>query len=125
MDDIRSYRDLQAWQRAMDWVTRVYKCARNLPDHERYGLTSQLQRAAVSVPANIAEGHARDGTGEFLRHLSFSQGSLAEVQTLLAITVNLGHFAEQAVVELVRESDEIGRMIRGLQRSLNRRRDKR
>lgn len=105
----------------MTWVTRVYALSYTLPNSERFGLTSQLQRAAVSVPANIAEGAARDHTGDYLRHLSFAMGSLAEVETLIQLAVDLGHTSTARCEDLFRKSDEIGRMLRGLQKALKNR----
>ena len=81
---IRHYRDLEVWQRAMDLVEQVYRIAKTLPAEERYGLTSQIQRAAVSIPANVAEGHGRTHRGDYLHHLSIARGSLAELETQLA-----------------------------------------
>ena len=88
--ELRSYRDLKVWQRAVDMVEEVYSLSRRLPSEEKFGLTSQLRRAAVSVPANIAEGYARAQRGEYLQHLSIARGSLAEVETLLTLAARLG-----------------------------------
>jgi four helix bundle protein len=76
--DVRSYRDLIVWQKAMDLVVESYRLSRLLPKSEVYGLGSQLQRAAVSVPANIAEGQGREHLGEYVHHLSIANGSLME-----------------------------------------------
>ena len=78
---IQSYRDLTVWQKAMELVVGCYKFVSNLPKNETYGLISQTQRAAVSIPANIAEGHGRDHLGDYLRHLSIANGSLMELET--------------------------------------------
>jgi four helix bundle protein len=85
-----SYRDLVAWQKAMAFVTNIYKVSEIFPKHEIYGLTSQIRRAAVSVPSNIAEGQGRSFDKEFSKFLSNAQGSLMEVETQLQIAVNLG-----------------------------------
>jgi len=82
---VQSYRDLQVWQKSMDLVTECYRATQQFPKTEIYGLTSQLQRAAVSVPANIAEGQGRQHTKEFIQHLSIAYGSLAELETHLQI----------------------------------------
>lgn len=118
---IKSYRDLEVWRESMAWVKRVYALSHKLPDNERFGLISQLQRAAVSVPANIAEGAARDHTGDYLRHLSFAMGSLAEVETLIQLAIELDYTTHKLCEDLFRKSDEIGRMLRGLQKSLKKR----
>ncbi|HKQ25805.1 MAG TPA: four helix bundle protein [Burkholderiales bacterium] len=111
---IASYRDLAVWQRAMELAALVHKLAATLPREEIYGLRSQLQRAAVSIPSNIAEGHARESTKEYLRYLLVSRGSMAELETqlLLCQKLQLLSKVEHALVV----SDEIGRMIRGLQK---------
>jgi len=86
---ITSFRDLRVWQLAMDLVELVYRLTRSFPRNEIYGLASQIQRAAVSVPSNIAEGHTREHTKEYLHHLSMSQASLAELETHLEIAIRL------------------------------------
>ena len=86
---ITTYRQLDVWQRAIQLVETVYLLTRQFPADERYGLTSQLQRAAVSVPANIAEGWGRSHRGDYPRHLSIARGSLMEVETLLIIAEKL------------------------------------
>src|SRR5262245_42799349 len=92
------YRSLKVWQVAMSFVTRCYEMTKDFPASELYGLTSQIRRAAVSVPANIAEGHARDSTKEYLHHVSIALGSAAELQTLLQLSRPLG-FAEPWIVD--------------------------
>ena len=81
---IRSYRDLLVWQKEMDLVVESYRIAALLPKSETYGFAIQIQRSAVSVPANIAEGHGRDHLGDYLRHLSIANGSLMELETPLS-----------------------------------------
>jgi four helix bundle protein len=88
---LRSYRDLEVWRKAMDFVTECYTLTRDFPKSETYGLTSQLQRAAVSVPANIAEGQGRQHTAEFIQHLSIAYGSLMEAETHIQIAQRLGY----------------------------------
>ena len=87
--EVQSYQDLIAWQKAMVMVTEVYELTKVFPTDERFGLTSQIRRAAVSVPSNIAEGQARNSTGEFVQFLGIARGSLAEVATQLLIARNL------------------------------------
>ena len=89
MNRVQSYRDLRVWQVSMDLVELIYEQTAALPDEERYGLSSQMRRAAVSIPSNIAEGHARTSSKEFLHYLSIAQASLAELETQLEIAVRL------------------------------------
>ena len=115
---IKSYRDLIVWQKAMDLVEDVYKRTKGFPREELYGLTSQLRRAVVSVPSNIAEGQGRNSTKEFLHHLSIAYGSLCEVGTQILIAHRLG-FLERRDVELLDGlSSEVGRLINGLSNKL-------
>lgn len=115
---IQSYRELTVWQRSLDFVEMVYRLTEKFPKSETYGLSSQMQRAAVSIPANIAEGHDRDSTREYLHHLSYAVGSLAELETLIAISCRLGHIPADEDQALANECQATGRMLRGLQRSL-------
>ena len=115
---IANYRDLAVWQRAMELAALVYKLTARLPREEMYGLSSQLQRAAVSIPSNIAEGHARESTKEYLRYLLVSRGSMAELETQLLLCQKLQLLSKEDVEHALIVSDEIGRMIRGLQKSL-------
>ncbi|MEH6665228.1 MAG: four helix bundle protein [Brevundimonas sp.] len=119
--EVRHYRDLIVWQRAMGWVTEVYSASRTWPSDERFGLTSQARRAAVSVPANIAEGCARRSTGEFLQFLGIARGSLAEVETLLILAARLGYLDDATCKPLLAEADEISRMLAALIAALKRR----
>ncbi len=82
---VRSYGELKVWQTGMQLSRQVYQLTRSFPNHEMYGLSGQMQRAAVSAPANIAEGHARNSTKQFLHHLSIARGSLAELETFLIL----------------------------------------
>jgi len=108
------YRNLHAWQKAMHLVTAIYQASNTWPKEEQYGLTSQLRRAAVSVPANIAEGQGRTGTREFAHHLSIANGSLHETETLLLIALNL-HLLEQARADdLLGQCSEVGCLLGGL-----------
>ena len=116
--DIKSYRDLNVWRQGMDLVDQIYRLTRTYPKSELYGVTSQMQRAAVSVPSNIAEGHQRDSTKEFLHHLSIALGSLAELDTLVEVSERLGYLDRGRKGALSQRIDSIGRMMRGLQKSL-------
>ena len=113
---MRGFRDLQVWQKAIELVTEMYRVTADFPADERFGLTSQLRRAAVSVPSNIAEGHGRHTPGEFLQFLGHARGSLCEVETQLTIANNLGFLKDPA--PLLERASEIARMLNGLMRSL-------
>lgn len=108
----------------MDLTERIYAVTNRFPEHERYGLTSQLRRAAASVPANIAEGNARDSTKDYLRFLAMSAGSLAEVETFIELARRLTYFSDDIYQELLTHLEEERRMLRGLQRSLRAKLDK-
>lgn len=115
----KGYKDLIVWQKAMDLVPAVYRLARKLPREETYGLTSQIRRAAVSIPANIAEGQARRHRAEFNQHLGIARGSLAELDTLLILAVQLGNLEEADVDLLGPAMIEIRRLLQGLIQSLD------
>jgi four helix bundle protein len=115
---IRSYKDLQVWQRGMDLTALVYRLCAELPADERFGLVSQVRRAAVSVPSNIAEGHQRTSTKDYLRFLSYASGSLAEVETLIELASRLYSINRISIEEVVRQADELGKMLRSLQQRL-------
>ena len=110
------YKNLLVWQKAMALVTRVYEISRGFPKEEIYGLTSQIRRAAVSVPSNIAEGQARLHTGEFRQFLGIAKGSLAELETQLMIAQNLGYLVDANPI--IEQSSEVARMLHGLLASL-------
>jgi len=115
---IQDYRDLKVWQAAMQLTTAVYALTPSFPKFEMFGLSSQMQRAAVSVPSNIAEGHARDSTKEFLRFISIAMGSLAEIETQIILAHQLNYIEESKLAELLEKTGTVGRMLRGLQHSL-------
>jgi four helix bundle protein len=119
---VQSYRDLIAWQKAMDLVNAVYCCTQTFPKAETYGLVSQLRRAAVSVPSNIAEGHARQSTGEFKQFLGHAYGSLMEIETQILIAERLGYLDSTKSVSLLERTAEIGKILNGLLRALPSRR---
>jgi len=116
--DVASYRDLKVWQRAMDLVPKLYQLAAKLPTHERFGLAGQMRRAAVSVPANIAEGHSQRSTREFLRHLGIARASLAELETLLLIGQRLEYSRVEELQELQEAITDLGMPLSGLIRRL-------
>lgn len=112
--EIRHYRDLVVWQKSVDWVEAIYSATGRWPGDERYGLTGQVRRAAVSVPSNVAEGCARRSSAEFLRFLSIARGSLAEVETQLIIATRLRYLDQSEAQPLFAAADEISRMLAGL-----------
>jgi four helix bundle protein len=114
----RNHRDLIVWQKAMALVTECYLVTQRFPDRERFGLSSQLQRAAVSVPANIAEGNGRRSRPSYVNHLSIAYGSLAELETHILIGVNLGYTQASDVESALSQVEEVRRMTAGLIRSL-------
>jgi four helix bundle protein len=117
---INSFRDLRVWQSGMELVVQVYRLTQPFPREEQYGLTSQMRRAAVSVPSNIAEGHARESSKEYLNHLSIVQGSLAELQTQIELAVLLD-FAEAAITRPILElSTSLSRQIFALRNAIAR-----
>ncbi len=120
--EVRHYRDLVVWQKAVHWVDAVYAATRGWPNDERFGLTSQVTRAAVSVPSNIAEGCARRSTGDFLRFLSIARGSLAEAETQLIIGGRRGYLSAAEEASLLEAADELSRMLSGLIAKLEERR---
>jgi four helix bundle protein len=113
------YSDLLVWQKAMTLVEEVYRATRSLPARERFGLCGQMQRAAVSIPSNIAEGHGRKSTGAFLNHLSVASGSVAELETQIQIAERLGYLSVEESSRLRAEAGEVGRMLAGLRSSLD------
>ena len=117
-DTRRSYRDLRVWQKAMALVVESYRVAKLLPKSETYGLIGQIQRAAVSIPANIAEGHGREHLGDYLRHLSVANGSLMELETHFLIAVELAFVSSDEVGRALEMTSEVGRMLTGLTQKL-------
>ena len=116
---IRSHRDLIVWQKAMNLVTAVYLATENFPKAELYGLTSQIRRAATSIPANIAEGQGRRVKGEFLQFLGNARGSLLELDTHLEIACRLGILSEQVHATLSEQLNEVRRLLNGLMRAIS------
>ena len=120
---LKTYRDLDVWQRSVDLVLTAYALSKKLPSKERFGLTSQLQRAAVSIPANIAEGYGRIHRGDYVHHLSMARGSLAELETHVTIAVRLGFIERDEAMEVWNLSQEVGKMLNKLVQSLDRRKE--
>ena len=115
---IKSHRDLIVWQKAMDFVVSVYRATETFPKSETYGLTSQIRRAATSIPANIAEGQGRRFTKEFLYFLANARGSLWELDTHLESAMRLGFLQPDLHARLRTQMDEVGRILSGLIRSV-------
>ncbi|MGB8518340.1 MAG: four helix bundle protein [Gallionella sp.] len=113
------YSELVVWQKAMDWVTSIYKITSTFPNDERFGLTSQIRRAAVSVPSNIAEGHGRKASGAYINHLSIALGSIMEVETQIQIAMRLNFIDTETCANFLTQTDEIGRMLGGLKKSIS------
>ncbi|WP_324282947.1 four helix bundle protein [Cyanobacterium aponinum UTEX 3221] len=114
MIELKSYRDLTVWQKSMDLVVICYQLTSQFPKTEIYGLSSQIQRAAVSIPANIAEGKGRNHLGDYIRHLSMANGSLKELETHLMIVGRLGYLKEQELKVTLNKCEEIDRMLHSL-----------
>ena len=115
---MKHYEDLLVWQKAMDLVVEVYELTRGFPTDERFGLCSQMRRAAVSIPSNIAEGQGRRTAGEFLNLLSNAKGSLNELETQLKLSQRLDYC--ETPTPLLDRVSEVGRLLNGLSRSLER-----
>ena len=115
---INSYRDLIVWQQAMDLTVAIYESTRTWPKDELYGLTSQARRAAVSVPANIAEGYGRENRGSYQQFLRIAQGSLKELETHLLISQRVGVAHAASIEPLMTRSESVGKLLRLLIRKL-------
>lgn len=113
-----SYRDLIAWKKGMELVKAIYDETDSFPQHELYGLVSQLRRAAVSIPSNIAEGQAHYTNPEFVRFLRYPRGSLAEIETQLLIAQDRGYLSQLRAAELISRTDELGGVLSGLMNSM-------
>lgn len=116
---IESYKDLIVWQQAMDLVVSVYTVTKTWPKEELYGLTSQARRAAVSTPANIAEGFARENRGSYQQFLRIAQGSLKELETHLIVAQRVGLLSETAARPLLLQTESVGKLLRLLIRKLS------
>ena len=121
MQAITTFRNLVAWNRAIDLVVLLYQISDGFPRHELYGLVSQLRRAAVSIPANIAEGNSRLSTAAYLNHVHVALGSLGELRALIEVASRLGFIAEADQPRICEHLDEVGRLLGGLRAALKRR----
>jgi four helix bundle protein len=113
------YSDLVVWQKSMDLVTDIYKLAATFPIEEKFGLSSQIRRAAVSIPSNIAEGHGRKASGAYLNHISIALGSLMELETQLQIALRLRFVNRDEASALLIRTDGVGKMLSGLRKSIS------
>ena len=116
---LKSYRDLEVWNKSMDLVETSYLLTRDFPSEEKFGLMSQIQRAAVSVPANIAEGYGRKHKKEDVHHLSIARGSLLELETHLTIAVRLQYVTRDKAVPAWQLCQSVGMLLNKLLASLN------
>jgi four helix bundle protein len=115
---IRDYKDLHVWQKGMELAKQVYLLTNRFPSEEKFGLISQMRRAAVSVPSNIAEGQARNTTGEFVQFVSHAEGSAAELDTQLRLSVALGYCVVEDLSEVFQLLTDIQKMLKRLRQSL-------
>lgn len=114
----QSYKDLVVWQKGIELAKRIYALTRTFPHEERFGLTSQMRRAAISIPSNVAEGQARRTTPEFIRFVSHAEGSAAELDTQIILAVELDFCGKTDVLPIYELNDEIRRMLNALRRKL-------
>jgi four helix bundle protein len=118
---MQGFRELRVWHAAMDLAESAYRLSWEFPRQEIYGLSSQLQRAAVSVPANIAEGNARRHAGEYLQHVSIARGSLAELETHLELATRLADVTPERAAPLLEQAGSVGRQLTALRNTLSQR----
>lgn len=116
---MNNFKELKVWQKAITLVTKVYRCSKSFPKEEVYGITSQMRRAACSIPMNIAEGSGRRTPADFSHFLDMARGSAYELETQFIIVLNLEYLKQDLFDELSADLDEVQRMISGLQNSLN------
>lgn len=115
---IQNYRDLKVWQKAMDLTERIFVLSEKFPKQQAYVMTSQIQRSALSVPSNVAEGRSRHSENDFIYHLNIARGSLAELETQILLSMRLKYLSETEGNELLLVTSEITRMLHGLKTSL-------
>lgn len=115
---IKSYKDLLVWKKGVNLEKMVYQVTKELPSDERFGLVSQMRRAAVSVPSNIAEGQSRRTAGEFVQFISHAEGSLAELETQIIISIDLGYLKSEDAPAILSQIEELQRMLNSLRHKL-------
>ena len=118
---VQSYRQLVAWQKAMELVDHVYDMTEKFPREELFGLTLQMRRASVSVPSNIAEGKAREHLREYLHHVSVAQGSLAELETQLEIAARLSYCSREESGQILEQAQTLARQLSAMRSALEQR----
>jgi four helix bundle protein len=116
---MKGYEDLTVWQKAMDLAAMTYALGRLMPKSELYGMTSQMQRAASSVPANIAEGYQRGTRKDYARFIAIARGSLAETETFLMLAMRVGHLSDAAAAPCLEAAREVGRMLTSMKQKLD------
>ena len=115
---IKSYKDLIVWQKSIDLVSEIYSATKTFPNEEKFGIVNQLNRAVVSIPANIAEGWGRESSKNYLQFLRISRGSLMEVETLILISKNLKYIDEEKFKLISNKIEEVGKILQGLIKSI-------
>jgi four helix bundle protein len=115
---LKSHQDLVVWQKSLALVKQVYLLTRSFPSDEKFGLVSQMRRAAVSIPSNLAEGHARNTTGEFIQFISHAEGSAAELETQLILAVELSFCSPSEARPILDLIEEVQKITNALRRSL-------
>jgi four helix bundle protein len=115
----QNFKDLLVWQRGMELATSIYEITRRFPSDERFGLVGQMRRCAVSIPSNLAEGQARHTTGEFVQFISHSEGSLAELETQLRLSVEIGYCGLADAEGTLASMEELRKMLNSLRRKLS------
>lgn len=122
-EKIRSHRDLDVWKHGRALVKEIYQLTESFPKHQNYRLADQIQRAVVSVPSNIAEGHSRKMTRDYMRFVGIASGSLAEVETQLFLAYDLGYVSKEQIEPLLEEVNTLERMLNALYNALKRKLD--
>ncbi|MGA2315506.1 MAG: four helix bundle protein [Thermodesulfobacteriota bacterium] len=115
---LKNYKELRVWQKAYELCLKIYKTTKTIPKEERYGLTSQVRRAAVSIPSNIAEGYGRRTTGEYIQALYVAYGSQCEIETQILLAGDLDFIKADDLETLNKDVGDVERMLKGLIRSL-------
>jgi four helix bundle protein len=123
MSDVFSYRDLNVWKQSMSVVEECYRITDSFPPSERIGLTNQIRRAAISIPASVAEGRCRHTTAAFLNHISVAMGAVGELETCIDLSARLGYLGPSDATRLVASIGAVGRLLSALHRSLDAKRD--
>ena len=118
MENIKDFKDLFLWQRAMDLVVEVYQLVKKLPKEELFALSDQIRRAVISIPSNIAEGQGRNSSKEFIHFLSIAKGSKAELETQLLLCVRINYLKELEIEKAMSLVEEVGKMLHSLQKRL-------